>query len=70
MAENLKAQVCRVACIATEDQLEVICREQGVTCEELGINKHNLCNYEVEYLCDYKRKVITDGKRQTIQDLL
>uniref|UniRef100_A0A673HMG6 Histone-lysine N-methyltransferase n=1 Tax=Sinocyclocheilus rhinocerous TaxID=307959 RepID=A0A673HMG6_9TELE len=56
-----------VACIATEGQLEVICREQGVKCDELGINKHNLCDYEVEYLCDYKKKVITDGKKQTIQ---
>ncbi|XP_016087293.1 histone-lysine N-methyltransferase SUV39H1b [Sinocyclocheilus grahami] len=69
MAENLKAEVCRVACIATVDQLEVICREQGVKCEELGISKHNLCDYEVEYLCDYKKKVINLGKTQIVQEL-
>ncbi|KAF4072339.1 hypothetical protein AMELA_G00261930 [Ameiurus melas] len=67
MAENLKE--CKVACLATFDQLEAVCREEWVKCQELGVNKNNLCDYEVEYLCNYKRKVITDGKSQETQDL-
>lgn len=46
------------------DQLEVVCREEGVKCSELGVNKHNLCEYEVEYLCNYRKKVISNGRTQ------
>ncbi|XP_027022719.1 histone-lysine N-methyltransferase SUV39H1b [Tachysurus fulvidraco] len=67
MAENLKE--CKVACLATFDQLQVACREDGVKCRELGVNKNNLCDYEVEYLCNYRKKVISDGKSQETQEL-
>lgn len=58
---------CRVACLATSDQLEVVCRVEAVKCRELGVNKSNLCEYEVEYLCNYRRKVITGGKTDVTQ---
>lgn len=46
------------------DQLEVVCREEGVKCSKLGVNKHNLCDYEVEYLCNYRKEVINNGKME------
>ncbi|XP_048096210.1 LOW QUALITY PROTEIN: histone-lysine N-methyltransferase SUV39H1b [Alosa alosa] len=58
MAENLKE--CRVPCKATTDELESLCRVEGVTCKDLGISKNNLTEYEVEYLCSYKRVVPTE----------
>ncbi|KAF7695380.1 histone-lysine N-methyltransferase SUV39H1b isoform X2 [Silurus meridionalis] len=67
MAENLKD--CKVACLAAVDHLEVFCREKGIKCRDLGINKKNLCEYEVEYLCNFKRKVVTNGKTQETQDM-
>ncbi|XP_030640831.1 histone-lysine N-methyltransferase SUV39H1b isoform X2 [Chanos chanos] len=60
MAENLKE--CQVACKATLEQLETVCREEGVICKDLGINKYNLCDFEVEYLCNYKKVVVSNGK--------
>ncbi|XP_026871856.1 histone-lysine N-methyltransferase SUV39H1b [Electrophorus electricus] len=62
MAENLKE--CKVACLATLNQLETFCREEGAICRDLGISKYNLCDYEVEYLCSYKRDIITVGDKQ------
>ena len=52
---------CRVPCKATTDELESLCRSEGVTCKELGVSKTNLTEYEVEYLCNYKR-VVPVGK--------
>ncbi|XP_062854464.1 histone-lysine N-methyltransferase SUV39H1b [Trichomycterus rosablanca] len=67
MAENLKE--CRVACLTSVNQLEVLCREDGIICSELGINGHNLLDYEVEYICNYQRKIFTVGKTQEVQEL-
>ncbi|TRY66870.1 hypothetical protein DNTS_033036 [Danionella cerebrum] len=69
MAENSNAQFCRVACISTTNELEAICKEESVTCKELGINKNNLCDYEVEYLCNYKKTVINIGRMQMVEEL-
>lgn len=66
MARNLKE--CKVACLATETQLEVLCREDGIICSELGVNKSNLFDYEVEYICNYKRVVIKVGRRQDTRE--
>ncbi|XP_023675079.1 histone-lysine N-methyltransferase SUV39H1 [Paramormyrops kingsleyae] len=53
MAENLKG--CSVACKVSLSQLQTCCRQERVFCQELGLNKKNFNDYEVEYLCDYKK---------------
>uniref|UniRef100_A0A3B1KAQ0 Histone-lysine N-methyltransferase n=1 Tax=Astyanax mexicanus TaxID=7994 RepID=A0A3B1KAQ0_ASTMX len=67
MAEDLKA--CKVACLATVEELQSICREEGLVCEELGVTKNNLCDFEVEYLCNYKRIVLTLRNTEEVQEL-
>ncbi|XP_063289185.1 histone-lysine N-methyltransferase SUV39H1 [Pelobates fuscus] len=53
MAENSKG--CVVPCLYTESDLQELCRAESVRCGTLGVNRKNICNFEVEYLCDYKR---------------
>ncbi|XP_047462143.1 histone-lysine N-methyltransferase SUV39H1-like [Mugil cephalus] len=53
MAENLKG--CSVACKMSWDELEDACRREKLHCKELGVNRSNVNEYEVEFLCDYKK---------------
>ncbi|XP_075691045.1 histone-lysine N-methyltransferase SUV39H1 isoform X2 [Rhinoderma darwinii] len=56
MAENLNAvHGCSVDCLSSESHLQVLCRIEHIRCAALGVNRKNICNFEVEYLCDYKR---------------
>ncbi|XP_063063752.1 histone-lysine N-methyltransferase SUV39H1b isoform X1 [Engraulis encrasicolus] len=61
MAEYLKD--CRVPCKSTTEELECLCRLEGVTSRDLGISKANLSEYEVEYLCSYKKVVPSEKSR-------
>ncbi|XP_044065818.1 histone-lysine N-methyltransferase SUV39H1-like isoform X6 [Siniperca chuatsi] len=53
MAENLKD--CRVPCKMSWDELEALCRRERLHCKQLGVNRANVNDYEVEFLCDYKK---------------
>ncbi|CAJ1055187.1 histone-lysine N-methyltransferase SUV39H1 isoform X1 [Xyrichtys novacula] len=53
MAENLKG--CSVPCKLPWNELEAPCRSAGLHCEDLGVNKANVNEFEVEFLCDYKK---------------
>ncbi|CAN9515957.1 unnamed protein product [Ophioblennius macclurei] len=53
MAENLK--VCSVPCKMSWDELEALCRSERLHCLQLGVNRANINDYEVEFLCDYKK---------------
>lgn len=37
------------------DELGDLCRREKVQCRELGVNRANINDYEVEFLCDYKK---------------
>ncbi|KAM6976829.1 histone-lysine N-methyltransferase SUV39H1-A [Aplochiton taeniatus] len=54
MAEILK--VCRVPCKVSWDVLQTACRLHRLNCKQLRVNKHNIKDYEVEYICDYNKK--------------
>ncbi|XP_018608381.1 histone-lysine N-methyltransferase SUV39H1-like isoform X3 [Scleropages formosus] len=53
MAENLKG--CSVVCKVSLNQLQILCRQERVFCQQLEVSKKNLNDFEVEYLCDYKK---------------
>ncbi|XP_034447361.1 histone-lysine N-methyltransferase SUV39H1-A [Hippoglossus hippoglossus] len=53
MAEDLKD--CRVPCKMSWDELEALCRTERLNCKQLGVNRTNVNEYEVEFLCDYKK---------------
>ncbi|XP_019945124.1 histone-lysine N-methyltransferase SUV39H1-A isoform X1 [Paralichthys olivaceus] len=53
MAEYLKD--CRVSCKMSWDELEALCRTERLHCKQLGVNRANVNEYEVEFLCDYKK---------------
>ncbi|XP_029995688.1 histone-lysine N-methyltransferase SUV39H1 isoform X1 [Sphaeramia orbicularis] len=53
MAENLKD--CSVPCKVSWEKLEALCRLEGLHCEELGVSRAKVNEYEVEFLCDYKK---------------
>ncbi|CAB1456976.1 unnamed protein product [Pleuronectes platessa] len=53
MAEDLKD--CRVPCKMSWDELEALCRTERLHCKQLGVNRTNVNEYEVEFLCDYKK---------------
>ncbi|KAG7232871.1 hypothetical protein INR49_008014 [Caranx melampygus] len=46
---------CSVACKMSWEELECLCRREKVHCKELGVNRANVNEYEVEFLCDYKK---------------
>lgn len=46
---------CSLPCLMSWEQLEALCRREKVSCQQLGVNRANLNNYEVEFLCDYKK---------------
>lgn len=37
------------------DELEAMCRMEKLQCQELGVSRANVNEYEVEFLCDYKK---------------
>lgn len=41
------------------DELEALCRRERLHCKELGVNRANLNDYEVEFLCDYKKTKVS-----------
>ncbi|XP_041712061.1 histone-lysine N-methyltransferase SUV39H1 [Coregonus clupeaformis] len=53
MAEDLNG--CSISCKLSLDDLQAVCRQERLHCKELQVNKHNIDDYEVEYLCDYKK---------------
>ncbi|XP_078112053.1 histone-lysine N-methyltransferase SUV39H1-like isoform X3 [Sander vitreus] len=53
MAEILKD--CSVPWKMSWDELEALCRREGLHCEQLGVNRTNPNEYDVEFLCDYKK---------------
>ncbi|XP_071022685.1 histone-lysine N-methyltransferase SUV39H1-like [Oncorhynchus clarkii lewisi] len=60
MAEDLKG--CQVVCKVTTSQLQTLCRHEGIVCLDLGVNRKQMHNFEVEYLCDYKRTLVPGRK--------
>ncbi len=46
---------CSVPCKVSWDELEALCRRERVYCKQLGVNRANVNEYEVEFLCDYKK---------------
>ncbi|KAM9431581.1 histone-lysine N-methyltransferase SUV39H1-like isoform 3-T5 [Salvelinus alpinus] len=46
---------CSVSCKLSLDDLQAVCRRERLHCKQLRVNKHNIDDYEVEYLCDYKK---------------
>lgn len=46
---------CSVPSKMSWDELEAMCRLEGLKCKEMGITKANVNEYEVEFLCDYKK---------------
>ncbi|XP_036389956.1 histone-lysine N-methyltransferase SUV39H1-like isoform X1 [Megalops cyprinoides] len=46
---------CTVPCKLSFDQLQMLCRQEKISCKQLGVSRNNINVYEVEYLCDYKR---------------
>ncbi|XP_028439667.1 histone-lysine N-methyltransferase SUV39H1 isoform X1 [Perca flavescens] len=53
MAENLKD--CSVPWKMSWDELEALCRRERLHCKQLGVNRTNPNEYDVEFLCDYKK---------------
>nr|XP_055024326.1 histone-lysine N-methyltransferase SUV39H1-A [Misgurnus anguillicaudatus] len=54
MAPNLKD--CRVSCKLSWEDLQALCRREGLLCSHLCVSKDNVNDYEVEYLCNYKKR--------------
>ncbi|KPP59417.1 histone-lysine N-methyltransferase SUV39H1-like, partial [Scleropages formosus] len=46
---------CSVVCKVSLNQLQILCRQERVFCQQLEVSKKNLNDFEVEYLCDYKK---------------
>lgn len=46
---------CSVSCKMSRDELEGMCRKEGLHCQDLGVTRANARDYEVEFLCDYKK---------------
>lgn len=46
---------CSVPCKMSWDELEAMCRMEKLQCQELGVSRANVNEYEVEFLCDYKK---------------
>lgn len=46
---------CSVPCKMSWDELEALCRRERLHSKQLGVNKANVNEYEVEFLCDYKK---------------
>lgn len=44
-----------MACKWSWEDLETLCRGEKLHCEQLGVTRANINEYEVEFLCDYKR---------------
>lgn len=58
---------CSLPCLMSWEQLEALCRREKLSCQQLGVNRANLNNYEVEFLCDYKKnKVSLENTRLAI----
>lgn len=58
---------CSLPCLMSWEQLEALCRREKLSCQQLGVNRANLNNYEVEFLCDYKKnKVSPESTRPVI----
>ncbi|KAG7519597.1 histone-lysine N-methyltransferase SUV39H1 [Solea senegalensis] len=58
MAENLKD--CSVPCKMSWEGLEAQCRTARIKCDQLGVNRANVNDYEVEFLCDYKKTKVEE----------
>lgn len=59
-AEALRdAAACSVPCKMFQDELEDLCRREKLHCKDLGINRANINDYEVEFLCDYKKTKVS-----------
>lgn len=50
---------CSLPCLMSWEQLEALCRREKLSCQQLGVNRANLNNYEVEFLCDYKKNKVS-----------
>lgn len=57
--------MCSVPCKMFQDELEELCRRQKLCCKELGVNKSNINDYEVEFLCDYKKTKVSNRSSNT-----
>lgn len=53
------ASVCSVPCKMFQDELGDVCRRVKLYCKDLGVNKSNINDYEVEFLCDYKKTKVS-----------
>lgn len=53
------ASACTVPCKMFQDELEDLCRREKLCCKDLGVNKSNINDYEVEFLCDYKKTKVS-----------
>lgn len=51
---------CSVSCKLSLDDLQAVCRQERLHCKQLRVNKHNIDDYEVEYLCDYKKSKVSE----------
>lgn len=40
------------------EELEALCRGERLHCQELGVSRTNINDYEVEFLCDYKKNKV------------
>ncbi|XP_040927552.1 histone-lysine N-methyltransferase SUV39H1b isoform X3 [Betta splendens] len=59
-ASVMRPRNCSVPCKVSWDELEALCRTERLQCKQLGVNRANVNDYEVEYLCDYKRTKVKE----------
>lgn len=59
------AAACSVPCKMFQDELEDLCRREKLHCKDLGINRANVNDYEVEFLCDYKKTKVRHQSSNT-----
>lgn len=50
---------CSVPCKMFLDELGDLCRRKKLHCKDLGVNKANINDYEVEFLCDYRKTKVS-----------
>lgn len=62
---NVGACVCSVPCKVFQDELGDLCRREKLYCKDLGVNKSNINDYEVEFLCDYKKTKVSHRPSNT-----
>ena len=44
----------------SREELAAVCRAEKLYCRDLGVNRTNVNEYEVEFLCDYRKNKVPE----------